>query len=111
MKFDGSRFDLVEEFKARPFGPHSEELKRLLDEMRRAPVANRYVLVTVRRDKEWVLGRLSRRPDRPIDIRWARRYRSLEQAEWDVFKLRWRELSGVDLTGLVEEPSYGLKGC
>ena len=37
-RIDPERLDLFEEFKAKPFGPYSHELERLLNRLRMGPV-------------------------------------------------------------------------
>lgn len=105
-KIDPERLDLVEEFKANPFGPYGHELTRLVNRLRMGPMAGRYVLVTVKRNKEWVLGQLPDARGGKIKIHEGRRFDSLAAAEWAVFALRWSALTGKDLTELVEAPHY-----
>jgi hypothetical protein len=86
----------VDEFRAKPIGPHSPGLQRVLNAMRGAPQKGKYVLVCTRPHREWVLGRLVGR-GRPVEILPDRRFNSLAEAEWAVFRLRWREHTGTDL--------------
>lgn len=106
-KIDAERIDLVEEFKAKPFGPHSREVKRMLNRMRYGDMRNREVLVCVERHKVWVLGRLSGKRDTKIELDHNRRYTSLAMAEWEIFKRRWEAHTGRSLDGLIEDPMYG----
>lgn len=92
---DGTRLDLAREFKADMRGPHSEELRRVLYRMRTMPLAGRYAVVVVEPFKEWALARLSGRRGVAPEIFEDRRFQSLGEAEWEIFKLRWEELSGV----------------
>lgn len=92
---DGTRVDLAREFKASMRGPHGEELRRVLYRMRTMPLAGRYVVVVVEPFKEWVLARLSGRRGVAPEIFEDRRFHSLGDAEWEIFKLRWEELTGV----------------
>lgn len=87
----------VAEFRARPFGPHSPDLLRILNTMRGGPLAGKYVLVCTRPFREWKLARHPGRPGAPIEIIDGAVFTTREQAEWEVFKLRWKELTGEDL--------------
>jgi hypothetical protein len=88
---------LAAEFKARPFGPHSGELHRLLNLMRAQPLPGRYALVTLVPHREWRLARLGPARSGEIEIVEGVRYRSPEEAEWDVFKRRWHDITGEPL--------------
>ena len=91
---DPSRTDLVKEFKAHIRGPYSEELRRVLHRMRTMPLKGRHVLVVRVPFREWVVGRLSGERGKPVAIDESQVFRSLDEAEWAVFKLRWQELTG-----------------
>ena len=105
-RIDPERLDLVEEFKAKPFGPYSHELERLLNRLRMGPVKDRHVLVCTKRYAEWVLGRLTGERGAAIRIFADQRFDSLARAEWEVFRLRWRAHTGDDLHDRIEPPSY-----
>jgi branched-chain amino acid transport system permease protein len=51
---------LVAEHAARPLGPHSDELSRVLTYFRGAPVEGKHVVIAVERDKVWRIGRITR---------------------------------------------------
>lgn len=51
---------LVAEHAARPLGPHSDELSRVLTYFRGAPVEGKHVVIAVERDKRWRIGRITR---------------------------------------------------
>jgi len=105
-RIDPKRLDLVEEFKARPFGPHGHELTRLLNALRLGSNEGRYVLVCTRRHRQWALGQLTGRRGEPVRLLEDRRFDNLAEAEWTVFKLRWRARTGENLDRLVEPPRY-----
>ena len=106
-EIDPERLDLVEEFKARPFGPYGPELRRLVNGLRAGPVAGRYVLVCVERHKAWVLGRLTGRRGAAIEMFDDCRFTNLAAGEWEIFKRRWAAAAGVSLAGRVSDPVYG----
>ncbi len=97
FQIDPSRRELAAEFKARPFGPHSGELQRVLNLMRSQPLPGRYVLLTLQPHREWALARLGPARSGRVEIVEGVRYRSPEEAEWDIFMRRWQELTGQAL--------------
>lgn len=93
--------ELAAEFRQRPFGRHSEELQILLHAMRSAPIPNKHFLFMPDTNREWVLGRYSTEmPPSPV-VDWTVTFDDLEEAEWHVFKIRWRELFGEELDDSV----------
>ena len=58
FRIDPARVELAAEFKARPFGPHSGELQRVLNLMRSQGLPGRYALLTLVPHREWALIRL-----------------------------------------------------
>ena len=93
---DATRLDLAREFKARPFGAHSGDLQHLLNVMRGLPIENKHVLVMTEPHRQWTLAEMTGEPPRPRLLS-NHVFHSLEEAEWHVFKLRWRELIGEPL--------------
>ena len=91
------RIDLAQEFKATIYGRHSGELQRVLNRMRGGPNAGRYVIICTRRHREWALARMGQRAGDAIEPVPGHVFRSEEEAEWAVFKLRWHELTGREL--------------
>ena len=86
----------IGEFRERPFARHSPDLQRILNAMRATPLEGRYILVCTRPFREWKLARHGGRK-RPIELFHDRVFHSREEAEWAVFKLRWREITGEEL--------------
>lgn len=91
---DGAQ--LAQEFRANPHGRHSAGLQRVLNCMRSEPFSNHYVLVQERKDQPYRLARLGSTPADPVSYT-GDTFVTLEDAEWAVFKLRWRMLFGTDL--------------
>ena len=87
---------LTQEFRTKPHGRHSADLQRVLNRMRSEPFAGHYVLVQERKDSPYRLARFGATPLEPISYT-GDTFRSLEEAEWAVFRLRWRRLFGTDL--------------
>jgi len=88
---------LAQEFRAHPHGRHSAELQRVLNRMRSEPYAGHHILVQERKGLPYRLARLGPTPADPISYT-GDTFVTLEEAEWAVFKLRWRRLFGSDLT-------------
>jgi hypothetical protein len=85
------------EFRSSPFGRHSPELQRLLLEFRREPFPEKHVLVCVEPYRRWVVARLSgQRGAAPVPVE-GLAFDRIADAEWAVFRLRWRRLFGEDL--------------
>jgi hypothetical protein len=97
-KIDPSRTDLAREFRAKPYGRHSDDLQRVLNIMRGGPNAGRLVALCVKRHKEWVLGRIVTTPQAPIERVDGRVFNSFEAIEWEIFKIRWRDLTGQEMS-------------
>ena len=95
-RLDPSRTDLAREFRAQPFGIHSPELQVLLNRMRSLPVDGKHLLVTTKPGEEWMLARIRLDPLR-VERLPEHVFTSSEEAEWFVFKLRWKLLSGEAL--------------
>ena len=90
--------DLALEYRTSPRGPFSPELQRILDGMRMTPVKGRYALVAIEPFKRWGLVRLSGIrgvPPSPVE---GVVYSSMADAEWDLFKRRWKALTGIAVT-------------
>lgn len=92
-KVDPTRIDLALEFRAKPYGRHSDELQRVLNLFRSDPLPGNYCVVCVKPHREWALARFRQTSREPVDYL-GPVYTSLEQAEWEVFKLRWRRHTG-----------------
>jgi hypothetical protein len=87
---------LAQEFHERPHGRHSADLQRLLNRMRSGPFAGRHILVQERKGQPYRLAQLGATPSDPISYT-GDTFVTLDEAEWAVFKLRWRRLFGHDL--------------
>jgi hypothetical protein len=79
------------EFMKSPVGHHSPGLQRVGE-----PLKDKYVLVTIKPHKEWQLARLSGERGKPL-TQLDTFYTCLKEAERDVFRRRWREITGQDL--------------
>lgn len=97
-KIDGTRMDLAKEYRDNLRGPFSNELQKILDKMRTTPLEGRFALIVLKPFKEFGLAKLSgKRGVSPTPIE-GKKYYSMAEAEWDIFKLRWYELTGKTIT-------------
>ncbi len=94
---DTNRKDLAREFKSNPFGPHSAELQRILNRMRWEPLKGKFVLVCTKPHQEWTLAELPGERGKPIKLHEDQVFTSLADAEWEVFKRRWKRITGEEL--------------
>jgi hypothetical protein len=97
---DPARLDLVEEFRQKPRGPHSEELQKILHRMRWQgddDGGGRYVLAVIEPGRRWMLARLPFERGRKVELLRNQVFTSIAAAEWAVFKLRWERITGTPL--------------
>ena len=87
---------LIEEFRKSPIGHHSPDLQRLLNRLRGAPMADKFCLVVVKPNREWQLAKTSGVRGQPIK-KLEQRFTSMADAEWYVFRQRWKALTGETL--------------
>lgn len=87
---------VVEEFRRNPIGRHSPQLQRVLNLFRGAPMEGKYVLITRIPHKEWVLGQMTGKRGEPIRMT-NQVFHDIEEAEWFVFRQRWKLHTGEDL--------------
>ncbi|HEV2502298.1 MAG TPA: hypothetical protein VGV39_04450 [Mesorhizobium sp.] len=85
------------EFMESPIGYHSPGLQRVLNLMRGGALDGKYVLVTIEPCRRWALARLPGRRGAPVSIVSGVEYTSQLDAERDVFRRRWHELTGKEL--------------
>jgi hypothetical protein len=96
-QIDPNRIDLALEYRRNPGGPHSAELQKTLHRMRWGPFAGRYVLYVLEPGVRWALARMPAERGEKVQIFHEIQFSSLDDAEWHVFKLRWKAITGVEL--------------
>lgn len=96
-EIDPTKTHLIAEFRRTPIGRHSPELQYLLNRLRWTPLNKRYVLICRRPKKEWVLGLLPGERGKPVRVLEDKIFTSRADAEWEVFRIRWREHTGKEL--------------
>jgi N,N-dimethylformamidase len=87
---------LIEEFRRNPIGHHSPDLQRLLNRMRGAPMADKYCVVVVKPNREWQLAKTTGVRGKPLKML-DKRFKKRGDAEWYVFRQRWKALTGETL--------------
>lgn len=90
--------ELIEEFRQNPIGHHSPELQRLLNKLRGAPIADKYCLVVLKPSREWQLAKTTGVSGKPLKML-SQKFTSLAEAEWYVFKQRWKAMTGETIRG------------
>lgn len=95
FQIDPTRVDLAREFKARPYGEHSPDLQAVLNVMRRPSDREFHVLVMTRPHEQWTLARMPPGAKAP-PVLTNTVFASSAEAEWHVFRLRWKELTGQE---------------
>lgn len=87
----------IEEFRRTPIGKHSPGLQRLLNTMRNDVTGRQVILVCRRPFQEWVLGEMPPSRDEPLKIEEEPVFTSREEAEWEVFRRRWKAITGENI--------------
>jgi hypothetical protein len=102
---DPDALHLAREFRADPFGRHSPGLTHVLNVMRSDAMAGKYCLVCTRPHQEWRLAVLSAERGVAPAIAHNRVFHSLAEAEWAVFKLRWKAITGREILDHDQDPA------
>jgi hypothetical protein len=97
FEIDATRTDLVDEFRENPGGPHSPELSLLVNRLRVMPMADRHILVCTRRGSEWTLAKMPTKRGEKVELFEDRVFSNYEEAGWEVFRMRWKTLTGESL--------------
>lgn len=87
----------IEEFRQLPIGAHSPGLQRLLNVMRLYRGGMQYILVTRVPFAEFVIAQMPPRRSDPIEIEGGPVFSTREEAEWELFRRRWRQHTGEDI--------------
>jgi len=95
---DPTRKDLVEEFRHQPVGHHSGDLRRMLNTMRTHPDLPPYILVCTKAQREWRLATKVPGRHTKVELLEHRPFHDPLDAEWEVFRMRWKTLFGEELS-------------
>jgi hypothetical protein len=92
-EFTPQELEAIAEFQCKPVGQHSPFLQRLINVMRGEPVEGKYVLLCTKPHREWVLAQMNGRA-KPLTVHWNRVFHDLGEAEFEIFKLRYKRHFG-----------------
>lgn len=112
-RIDPSRLDLARAFRDAPFGPHGQELQKLLKLLRWEPFDDRIVAIQPRQNGPWQLARNTGRKGSPLEVFEAggegEGFATLAEAQWAIFRARWERHTGqaLCLDGEPPLPSAG----
>lgn len=91
--FNPERLDLMTEFEAAPYGPHSWDLQALLLWMRSRFQSDSWSIICLEKGSRYALVRLPEGRFDAIPVDEAHIYQSPMDAEIALFRLRWRAAS------------------
>ncbi|MBN35126.1 MAG: hypothetical protein CMM46_10200 [Rhodospirillaceae bacterium] len=96
-KIDPNRTDLIEEFDAKPDGPHSHELALALNRLRIGPLKERFIVVCTKPRREWAVARMPLERGQPLDFIEGAVFDNADDASRKVFRLRWHAVTGQEV--------------
>lgn len=96
-QIDPSRTDLAYEFRDNPDGPYSSELTLVINRLRLMPMEDRHILVCTKRGREWILAKTPTERGVRIKIYEDQVFTDYHEGVWEVFKRRWKTLTGQEL--------------
>ena len=94
---DPSRTDLAEEYKQNPGGPYGPELTLLVNRLRLGPMEERTIMVCTKRGREWTLAKMPTVRGAKLELFKDRVFDDYDAAAWEVFRMRWKTVTGKDL--------------
>ena len=94
-RIDPARADLAREYKARPNGPHSAELQKVLLILRWGGVRGKTVILCTKPDHEWRLAKMGLKRGTPMQ-EYGAIYTNHKEASWACFRARWLETTGQE---------------
>ena len=101
-----------EEFRQTPVGHHSLGLQRILTVFRGEALAGKPFLLCVEPFRRWILALHPGERGKPFKILRNKVYRDRNEAEWDVFKARWKRHVGETLANdSLAAPTEHLKAA
>ena len=95
-EIDPSRTDLAEEFRNNPGGPYSPELTLVVNRLRVMPMADRHILVCTKRGREWMLAKMPTVRGAKLELCDGKVFDDYYEGVWEVFRQRWKTVTGKD---------------
>ncbi len=94
-RIDPARADLAREYKARPNGPHSAELQKLLLILRWGSARGKSVILASKSERNFRLGKFGPKRGTPM-TEYGPTYKTAQEASWACFRARWLEITGQE---------------
>ena len=94
---DPQNLELVRQFHAQPFGPHSADLLEMLKVLRWAPLDDRYIIVQPDPQGAYLVVKQTGRRDSPLYAVAGESHDNLAAAQCGVFRKRWEAHTGQRL--------------
>jgi branched-chain amino acid transport system permease protein len=88
--------ELIAEFKHNPIGHHSPDLQRLLNRFRGVPMKDKFCLLVIKPNRLWQLAKTSGVAGKQVK-KLPQTFTNQSDAEWYVFRKRWKSLTGETL--------------
>ena len=88
--------ELIAEHEAKPLGPHSDDLQRVMNYFRRQPQPGKYILVATRPWQEYRIGALSGQRGKVVKILGDETFDSEEAGLHGIFLRRVADLRAAD---------------
>jgi hypothetical protein len=93
----------AEEFRHNPIGGHSPGLMRVLSILRVDPTGHQIIIVCRKPFAKWTLATMPPHRADPIQFEEETAFATREEAEWEVFRRRWRDATGEDLDDMLQD--------
>ena len=93
----------AEEFRRRPIGGHSPGLMRVLAILRVDATGHQVIIVCRKPFAKWTLATMPPRRADPIRFEEESTFATREEAEWEVFRRRWRAATGENLDVTLQD--------
>ncbi|WP_216850544.1 hypothetical protein [Acidisoma sp. L85] len=94
----------IEEFRRNPVGNHSPGLMRVLNTLRYDPSGRQIVLFCRKPFAEWQIGEMPADRREPLVFEDSPIFTNRDEAEWEIFRRRWRAATGEDINLPLKSP-------
>jgi hypothetical protein len=94
----------IDEFRGNPVGNHSPGLMRVLNTLRYDPSGRQIVLVCRKPFAEWQIAEMPADRREPLVFEDSPIFTNRDEAEWEIFRRRWRAATGEDINLPLKSP-------
>jgi hypothetical protein len=94
----------IDEFRRRPVGNHSPGLMRVLNTLRHDPSGRQIVLFCRKPFAEWQIAEMPADRREPLVFEDDTIFTNRDEAEWEIFRRRWRAATGEDINLPLNSP-------